>query len=160
MGERCVITTQNDLDESGIGVYLHWMGSPEDVYPLLEYCRIRGFRCPEADSYGYARLVQVAANASGGEGLSVDVNKLDRLDMQNWNNGVYVVRGWKVEKRLYSEDAEVSIDGFYDSMRCLDEAQPSEQRIGSDMLRALWRRGLTLPEVAGDYYFRLSCNEC
>ncbi len=160
MGERGVITTQKDLDENGIGVYLHWLGSPEDVYPLLEYCRIRGFRLPENDSYGYARLIQVATNVSGGEGLSVDVNRVDKLDMQNWNNGVYVIRGWKVEKRLYCDEDEDDIYGFYDTMEGLDNAQPADQRIGGRMLRALWNHGLTLPEVASGYHSRISYNEC
>lgn len=104
MGERGVITTRKDIDENGIGVYLHWLGAPENVYPLLEYCRIRGFRCPEDDSFGYASLIQVAANVSGGDGLSVDVNRLDRLDTNNWNYGTYVIKGWKVVERLYCSD--------------------------------------------------------
>ncbi len=159
MGDRGVITTQKDIDENGIGVYLHWLGAPEDVYPLLEYCRIRGFRCPEDDSFGYARLIQVAANVSDGEGLSVDVNRLDRLDTNNWNNGTYVIAGWKVVKRLYCSDEVPEIDDFFENMRDFDRAQPYDQRIGDGMLEALWNRNLTIPEAASSFYSITFCNE-
>ena len=159
MGERGVITTRKDIDENGIGVYLHWLGAPEDVYPLLEYCRIRGFRCPEDDSFGYAGLIQVAANASDGDGLSVDVNRLDHLDTNNWNNGTYVIKGWKVVERLYCSDEEPEIDDFFENLRDFDRAQPYDQRIGDVMLKALWERDLTIPEVASSFYTITGCNE-
>ena len=158
MGDRGVITTQKDLDEGGVGVYLHWLGAPEYVCPMLEYCRIRGFRLPEEDSYGYARLVQVASNMSGGDGLSVGVNRLEKLDTENWNNGTYLVRGWKVEKRLYVSDQRPLPECSLDDLIGIDREQPESQRIGDRMLEGLLANGLSLPEAANDYHLQICQN--
>ena len=69
MGNRAVITTE----ERDLGVYLQWNGGRDSVEAFLEYCRMRGFRPPEADSYGWARLCQVIANFFGADGLSVGI---------------------------------------------------------------------------------------
>ena len=69
MGNRAVITTR----KRDLGVYLHWNGGRDSVEAFLEYCRLRGFRAPETDDYGWARLCRVVCNYMGGEGLSVGV---------------------------------------------------------------------------------------
>lgn len=107
MGNRAVITTQQDLDNHGVGVYLHWNGGMDSVLPLLTYCRLRGFR-GLPDDYGYARLVQVMSNFLGGEGLSIGLGPVDTLDQDNYDNGVYVVKGWEVVGRLFFEGEEQS----------------------------------------------------
>lgn len=62
MGNRAVITTEENFEKnSGLGVYLHWNGGRDSVQGFLEYCRLRSFRRPESDDYGWARLCQVAA---------------------------------------------------------------------------------------------------
>lgn len=48
MGNRAVITTRKE----DLGVYLHWDGGRATVEPMLEYCRIQGYRPPETDNYG------------------------------------------------------------------------------------------------------------
>lgn len=62
MGSRAVITTP----KREIGLYLHWNGGRDTVEPLLRYCELKGYRAPSADSYGWARLAQVAGNFFGG----------------------------------------------------------------------------------------------
>ena len=64
MGNRAVITASlsNDPQTSNdIGIYLHWNGGRDSVEAFLEYCKRRGFRPPDQDNYGWARLCQVIA---------------------------------------------------------------------------------------------------
>ena len=73
MGNRAVITTSTDINVSesnDIGVYLHWNGGRDSVEAFLLYCKLKGYRTPEYDNYGWARLCQVIGNFFGG-GLSI-----------------------------------------------------------------------------------------
>lgn len=64
MGNRAVITTRKDLN--GIGVYLHWNGGRDSVSAFLTYCKLKGFRPPERDNYGWAYLCTTIGNFFGG----------------------------------------------------------------------------------------------
>lgn len=97
MGNRAVICTE----EKDVGVYLHWNGGRDSVEAFLAYCNIKGFRSPETDCYGWARLCQVIANFFGGDGLSIGVDKYECLDTNNYNNGTYVIKDWKIVDRLF-----------------------------------------------------------
>ena len=56
MGNRAVITTQEYLtNPDTIGVYLHWNGGRDSVQAFLLYCKLKGYRPPETDCYGWAR---------------------------------------------------------------------------------------------------------
>ena len=67
MGNRAVITTRKDLKD--IGVYLHWNGGRDSVEGFLTYCKIKGYRPPEYDNYGWAYLCMTIGNFFGGEGF-------------------------------------------------------------------------------------------
>ena len=69
MGNRAVITTRENFENNGIGVYLHWNGGMDSVRAFLKYCELRNFRSPSEDSYGWARLAQVISNFMGGVSL-------------------------------------------------------------------------------------------
>lgn len=132
MGNRAVITTR----KRDLGVYLHWNGGRDSVEAFLEYCRLRGFRAPETDDYGWARLCQVVCNYMGGEGLSVGVwpYTTDEAALSAGDdNGVYVTEGWRVVGRVlpwegFEEQREYDLDGM---LREIDRAQPEEQRLGA-----------------------------
>ena len=116
MGNRCVITTE----AREIGVYLHYNGDPDFVASLLHYCSLAGIRKPENDCYGWARLCQVAANYFGGT-LSIGIDQYDRLDTDNGDNGVYIIRDWEIVGREFGEgfgEANTEI------MIAIDNAQP------------------------------------
>ena len=83
MGNSAVIQMQ-DYD---VGIYLHWNGGRTSVEAFLETARDYNVR---GDDYGIARLAQIIGNFFGGT-LSVGVNHIDRLDQDNWDNGVYVI---------------------------------------------------------------------
>ena len=116
MGNRCVITTE----AKEIGVYLHYNGDPDFVASLLHYCSLAGIRKPENDCYGWARLCQVAANYFGGT-LSIGIDRYDRLDTDNGDNGTYIIRDWEIVDREFGEgfgEANTEI------MIAIDNAQP------------------------------------
>jgi hypothetical protein len=47
MGNRAVITTE----DKQLGVYVHWNGGRDSIEAFLLYCKIKGYRAPENDSY-------------------------------------------------------------------------------------------------------------
>lgn len=135
MGNRAVITTEEAMRNDGLGVYLHWNGGRDSVEAFLEYCRLRGFRSPEG-SYGMARLCQVIANFLGG-GLSIGIDNLWHLDLDNGDNGVYVIDGsWKIVKRLYHTGPEQNSYDLAGMLVEIDKKQPAEDQLGEDYLRA------------------------
>ena len=130
MGNRAVITTE----KKDLGIYLHWNGGRDSVEAFLRYCDLRGFRPPDSDEYGWARLCQVIANFMGAGGLSVGISPYtDDRRMDPGDNGIYVIRGWEVVDRVYpyatfEEQRDYPLD---EMLREIDAAQPPDQRLGA-----------------------------
>lgn len=129
MGNRAVITTKENFENNGVGVYVHWNGGRDSVEAFLKYCELRGFRSPDTDNYGWARLVQVIANFMGGEGLSVGIDTVDHLDCDNYDNGVYIIEGWEIVDRKYFEGGEQDYYPLEDMLDAIDATQPVDQQI-------------------------------
>lgn len=138
MGNRAVITTSKSLDvksSSDIGVYLHWNGGRDSVEAFLEYCKLKGYKSPEQDCYGYARLCQVIGNFFGG-GSSLGIEKCCNLDCANWDNGVYIIEDWKIVDRKYFAGYEQDEHDLQEMLVAIDESMPAEEQLGKDFLRA------------------------
>lgn len=91
MGNRAVITTHNPDRYHSIGIYLHWNGGVESVLAFLEAARQFKIRGPiNDDSYCFARLAQMIGNFFGGT-TSIGINTLNRLDVDNGDNGCYEI---------------------------------------------------------------------
>lgn len=129
MGNRAVITTKENFENNGIGIYLHWNGGRDSVEPFLEYCKIRGYRSPETDNYGWASLVRVISNFFGGDGLSIGVDTVNNLDCDNGDNGVYFIEDWQIVGRKYAYAEQTGHDRI-EMLKAIDEAQPNA--IGAD----------------------------
>lgn len=139
MGNRAVITASKALsvkDSSELGVYVHWNGGRDSVEAFLEYCKLQGFRSPDTDCYGYARLVQVIANYFGAGGLSVGIDKCCNLDCDNWDNGVYIVENWNIVDRKYFDGREQQEYNLLEMMIDIDECQPKNMQLGKNFLTA------------------------
>lgn len=138
MGNRAVITASNAADvaqSKDIGLYLHWNGGRDSVTAFLTYCKAKGYRAPDEDSYGMARLAQVIGNFFGG-GLSIGIDTCDNLDCDNRDNGVYIIKGWDIVGRQYKRGGEQS---GYDLLECLEainEAQPQKEQLTQEELEA------------------------
>lgn len=141
MGNRAVITTRQNFENNGIGIYVHWNGGRDSVEAFLKYCEMRGFRDPLTDNYGWARLTQVIANFMGGDGLSVGVDTVDHLDCDNWDNGVYIIEGWKIVGREYFDGEEQTGHDLFNMLLAIDETQPENQRLGEEAIRDHLERG-------------------
>lgn len=127
MGNRAVITTEN----KDLGVYLHWNGGRDSVEAFLMYCKLKGYRCPENDCYGWARLCQVIGNFFGGE-LSVGIDKYDKLDLDNWDNGVYIIKDWNIVGREFVRNEEQKYYNLVDMVKTINSKQPHDEQLNED----------------------------
>lgn len=139
MGNRAVITTKAGWQdkERNLGIYLHWNGGRDSVEAFLKYCELKGFRSPDKDCYGWARLCQVAANFFGG-GLSIGIDTVSKLDYDNWDNGVYIIEDWQIVGRECFEDEDCEQDTYplTEMLMAIDECQPRKEQLGPDFLQA------------------------
>ena len=129
MGNRAVITTKENFDNNGVGIYLHWNGGYDSVSAFLKYCELKGYRTPDTDCYGWARLCQVIGNFFGGS-TSIGIDVIDKLDCNNYDNGVYIVEGWKIVDRKYFKGREQMNHAMEDMLLAIDDAQPKEEQLG------------------------------
>ena len=134
MGNRAVITTKENFENNGVGIYLHWNGGRDSVEAFLTYCDLRGDRAPGSDCYGWARLCQVIGNFFGGT-LSLGIDVVNNLDCDNWDNGVYIIDGWDIVDRKYFEGDEQHEYALLDFLIDLDNKQPEKERLGEEFIR-------------------------
>lgn len=134
MGNSAIITTQNDFDNNGIGVYVHWNGGYDSVSAFLKYCELRGFRPPEEDGYGWARLCQIIGNYFGGD-LSIGIDTLSKLLLRYCDNGVYIIEKWKIVGReyTYGKEEQMKYD-LCDMVYAINKAQPIKDRLDKRMI--------------------------
>ena len=131
MGNRAVITssTMNDVKQSNeIGVYLHWNGGRDSVEAFLKYCQLKGYREPDNDDYGWARLCQVIGNFFGGE-CSIGINRCNLLDCDNGDNGTYIIKGWNIVGRKYFDGIEQNYYNLEEALLKINEAQPPKEQL-------------------------------
>jgi len=107
MGNRAVI----QMKGQDTGIYLHWNGGRDTIEPMLEVAREYGLR---GDDYGMARLTQMLGNFLGGT-LSLGVSSIDVLDMDNGDNGTYVIdEEFNIVDRLFQNYPEQDNYNFAD----------------------------------------------
>ena len=129
MGNRAVITSKENFENNGVGIYLHWNGGYDSVSAFLKYCELKGYRSPTSDNYGWARLCQVIGNFFGGS-TSIGIDTVDKLDCDNWDNGVYIIDGWKIVDRKYFDGDEQMEYDLNEMLIEIDEAMPKKEQIG------------------------------
>lgn len=128
MGNRCVITDKSRK----IGVYLHWNGGYDSVRAFLRYCELQGYREPDQDSYGWARLCQVIGNFfGGGDSVGIFAYSTDERE-EPGDNGIFVIKGWKVVENICFEYKSYDLQEFLES---IDKDMPEQCRLG-DFLKA------------------------
>ena len=127
MGNRAVITTK----DKRIGVYLHWNGGRDSVEAFLLYCKMKGYRCPENDCYGWARLCQVIGNFFGGD-LSVGIDEYSKLDTDNGDNGVYIIENWEIVDREFYSGPEQDTYSLEDALLNINASQPEAEQFDEE----------------------------
>lgn len=136
MGNRAVITTKENFENNGVGVYLHWNGGRDSVEAFLTYCKLKQYREPETDNYGWVRLCQVIGNFFGGD-CSIGIDTVNRLDCNNYDNGVYFIENWKIVGRKYFDGIEQDEFRLIDMLVEIDEKQPKGEQLGRRKIEEL-----------------------
>ena len=151
MGNRAVITTE----ARDLGVYLHWNGGRDSVEAFLLYCKIKGYRCPENDFYGWARLCQIIGNWFGGE-LSLGIDRYDKLDTDNGDNGVYIIKDWQIVGREFYKGEEQDTYNLLDMIKDINRCQPEVEQLAEDELikaaNKLTQTSITPKQIKGGNY--------
>lgn len=132
MGNRAVITSKENFENNGIGIYLHWNGGRDSVEAFLKYCELKGYRSPTDDNYGWARLCQVIGNFFGGS-TSIGIDVVNNLDCDNWDNGVYIIEGWEIVDRKYNRYEEQMNYKLEDMLMDIDNSMPEGERLGEQL---------------------------
>lgn len=127
MGNRAVIATEN----KDVGIYVHWNGGIESVTGFLTYCKIQGFRTPETDNYGWARLCQIIANFFGEDGLCVGIDRYEHLDTDNFDNGTYIIKDWEIIGREFFNGEDDEIEDLLGMLQAIDQSQPVNMKLGT-----------------------------
>ena len=136
MGNRAVIMTKDGFENGGIGLYLHWNGGRDSVEPFLKYCKIKGYRPPETDGYGWARLAQVVGNFFGGsDSVGIEYYGKDN-DFGYLDNGVYIIENWNIIDRKYFNCEEQNNYDPQEFLRSIDGSMPVSEQLG-DVLDAV-----------------------
>ncbi len=141
MGDRAVIKTKTE----DIGIYIHWYGQLDCVLAFLTYCRIKDYRIPEFDNYGWARLCTVISNFCG-DGLGVGIGPLTQLDCDNGDNGTYTISGWKIIDRDIGEWTEDRALNFVQLLTVINARMPEHDKMSEGLMIDWLRRHM--PEVA------------
>lgn len=138
MGNRAVITASKALNVAGsndIGVYLHWNGGRDSVEAFLKYCELKQYRRPDMDNYGWARLCQVIGNYFGGE-CSIGIDRCVNLDCDNYDNGTYIIEGWKIVSRQFHDGHEQQNYDLREMLHDINDAQPPKEQLTKDVIDA------------------------
>lgn len=132
MGNRAVICTEDKT----LGVYVHWNGGRDSIEAFLLYCKLKGYRCPENDCYGWARLCQVIGNFFGGE-YSVGIDRYDRLDTDNGDNGTYIIKDWQIIGKEFEPLDKLDITQVKNMLEAINSSMPKlEQLDVNDLYKA------------------------
>lgn len=124
MGNRAIITSE----KKDVGIYLHWNGGRDSVEAFLRYCDMKDYRSPEVDHYGWARLAQVIGNFFGG-GLSIGILAGKQIDGCECDNGIYIIKDWKIVGRENFSGQEQRSHELGDMLHAIDEKQPESEQL-------------------------------
>ena len=139
MGNRAVVTTEDNFNNNGLGMYLHWNGGRDSIEPLLLYAKLRDIETPNS-SYFWARFAQIVGNALGGT-MSLGVDTVNHLDCDNFDNGVYIIdNNFEIVDRKYFKGQEQNEYDIVEMLEEIDKSQPEGSRLEN-----------SLKEWSGDY---------
>lgn len=145
MGNRAVITIKKATNKT-TGIYLHWNGGVESVEAFLTYCDMKGFRSPDTDCYGFAYLSTVIGNFFG-DGLSLGVDRIECLDTDNYDNGVYYIEDWQIVSRSYKEEPLCTDkSGLYEALVMINDCQGEKIKVSKQtIIEYCYKKGIPVP---------------
>jgi hypothetical protein len=131
MGNKALIAPQN----GHIGIELHWNGGRDSINAFLEYGRLAGLPPLGKNDSGIFNFVTVLVNFFGNDGHNVYPvaipQSLPELEQLNpGDNGIYIVDGWKIIKRLCKPTFEQRDHDLDEMLKAIDAAQPARDKLG------------------------------
>jgi hypothetical protein len=107
MGNRAVITTA-PYKPGNTGIYLHWNGGRASIEGFLQAAKKLGYRSPGSNpQYAIGSLAGLIWTYLGTDGYSLGIGRCDQLDVDNSDNGTYLIGGdWEIVGRKYYEGGE------------------------------------------------------
>lgn len=129
-----------------IGIYVHWNGGYDSVKAFCQYCKLKGYRSPEQDSYGLARMCQVIGNFFGG-GLFLGLKKVPRYllpsEVDGWclDNGFYEIKNWEIVNHMNPTPVTLDMEdkGNYDLIEFLEtinKKMPADEQLPVEIFRS------------------------
>ena len=76
----------------------------------------------------------MVGNYFGGE-LSLGIDVCSRLDCDNWDNGVYIVKGWEIVRRKFAPTQEQDQYDLLEMLRDINAAQPPTEQLPDEVLQ-------------------------
>lgn len=138
MSNSAIITTENGWNnkENHLGIYLRWNGGLGSVEGFLKYCELKGYTSPEVrDCDNWVYLIQVISNFFG-DGQSLEVNTVEKLQNYGTCNGIYIIKDWKIIDRKYFEGPEEREYELLEFLETIDIRMPEHEKLGTDFLHA------------------------
>lgn len=142
MGNRALIKGIG----KGFAVYVHWNGGYDSVLAFTQYCKLKGYRSPESDTYGTARLCQVIGNFFGGNlsvGLmNVQADMTERTARElGLDNGVYELENWNIVKHWgwngeLIEHEPFKYEDIAEDLLYIDSRMPEHDQLGAAFILA------------------------
>lgn len=119
-----------------IGVYLHWNGGSDSITAFLKYCELQGYKSfDNLHSEGIVHFCQVVTNYLGGSVCLITGVKETEEYADGLDNGIYVVDGWQIVKRIGRQSRSEGYD-LIDTLCEIDDAQPPQMRLTKGYIRA------------------------
>ena len=118
MGNRAVI----ELEQSGLGIYMHWNGGRDSIEPLLHVAK--EYKIQSKGKYFLlSSLCKMIANSFTSSTYSpVEANPIDTLDCDNFDNGVYVIDSrLNIVDRKFNRYPEQNEHDFYGMVEYIKE---------------------------------------
>lgn len=141
MGNRAVITTKENFEQNGVGLYLHWNGGRDSVEAFLKYCELKQYPSPEKCLQSWVNLWLIIQNYFG-DSQNMAFNQVENLDCDNWDNGTYIIEDWKIVDRKYFEGAEQNEYDLVEMLMEIDMCQPK----GENLTPAAWKNLILLDQ--------------
>lgn len=135
MGNRAVITTFGNQK----GIYIHWNGGRDSVEPVLWYCK----NLMPKTNFATSDLERIAFVMELLD-LNPKIDDINRLDCDNYDNGVYVVKDFEIVGRLFKRHDEQDVYNFTEFVMWINENMPKKwQKSEDEIIKTLC---LELPE--------------
>ncbi len=116
-----------------------------------EYCKLKGYRSPEEDNYGVARLCQVIGNFFGGT-LSVGIVSMPETKHMSphtmrkyWTlgSGIYELQNWDIVTHwnydgsvIKPEDEQCVGHNLIEALLDIDYCMPVSEQLGQDYINS------------------------